>query len=336
MAITEIYFISDQIIGSLTIIKAYYEYEDGTYWAIRTEGNDCYIYHGSKYFAFWPEFTLEAGVNEEKDYRGLWNVHRTTYADSRTAEIKGQKLAREKSAGALKENAEFWRIAIEINALLLFFVPREYKTKELCALAARREGSALKYVPFEMRDQELCMQAVKNDAGALKFVNEKYKSREMCERAVRMYSDMLEFVPDKYKTPELCDAAINDDGEDGYNLEYVPEEMKTYELCTKAVTETSRALKFVPDSHKTKELCFLAVSRPYTFRPTPGKEYVLCALAYIPPEFITKEVCLNAVNHDFESINFWPDKYKNLRHVPCGSKKRRYGVKIRTGRIQNR
>jgi len=53
------------------------------------------------------------------------------------------------------EDGTFWRIAIEIIALLLFFVPNTYKTKELCALASRRNGLALRYVPVEMRDQEL-------------------------------------------------------------------------------------------------------------------------------------------------------------------------------------
>jgi len=30
-------------------MKAYYEYEDGTFWAIHTEGSDCFVVQDSKY-----------------------------------------------------------------------------------------------------------------------------------------------------------------------------------------------------------------------------------------------------------------------------------------------
>ena len=170
-------------------MKAYYEYEDGTFWAVRTEGNDCFTIHGSKYRGLEPELMLEA---EGVKFRGLMsNTRKTTYADPAAAEIEGQKTAQEKSVGSLKEDAEFWRIAIEINALLLFFVPDMYKTKELYALASHRNGLALRYVPAKTQDQELCMQAVKNNPRAIEFVDEKFKTRELCEKAIRMNGDTL-------------------------------------------------------------------------------------------------------------------------------------------------
>jgi hypothetical protein len=36
-------------------MKAYYEYEDGTFWAIRTAGGDCFTAEGSKYKDIDPE-----------------------------------------------------------------------------------------------------------------------------------------------------------------------------------------------------------------------------------------------------------------------------------------
>ena len=46
-------------------MKAYYEYEDGTFWAIRTEGNSCFTANGSKYCDFYIDIMLNADREEE-------------------------------------------------------------------------------------------------------------------------------------------------------------------------------------------------------------------------------------------------------------------------------
>jgi hypothetical protein len=35
-------------------MKAYFEYGDGTFWALRTEGYDCFTAQGNKYEFFLP------------------------------------------------------------------------------------------------------------------------------------------------------------------------------------------------------------------------------------------------------------------------------------------
>ena len=106
-------------------MKAYYEYEDGTFWAIRTEGYICLTAQGSKYYRYWPDFFLEPLTEKEERWWMLEHSKKTVFADSPAAEEEGQKLAVEKSAGAITQDAEFWRIAIEINAYLIYFVPDE-------------------------------------------------------------------------------------------------------------------------------------------------------------------------------------------------------------------
>jgi len=93
-------------------MKAYYEYEDGTFWAIRTEGDECFIAEGNKYDDFDPELMQKAETETEQE---------------------AILLAAEKSKYAIKQNAEFWRIAVEINPMLLFFVPDEYLAAVLCS-----------------------------------------------------------------------------------------------------------------------------------------------------------------------------------------------------------
>jgi len=59
-------------------MKVYYEYEYGTFWAIRAEGGCCYTCEGSKYVDFWPELMPEAG-DEEKNRFMAPNAKKTTF-----------------------------------------------------------------------------------------------------------------------------------------------------------------------------------------------------------------------------------------------------------------
>jgi len=139
-------------------MKAYYEYEDGTFWAIITEGNCCFTCHGSKYGWFYPDFMQKIGTKKENNWTP--NGEKITFADSVQAEKEAAELSRGKSIGSLKQDAEFWRIAIEINATLLFFVPEKYRTEALYSLAVRRKGDSLRYVPAEKRSKDLCNEAL--------------------------------------------------------------------------------------------------------------------------------------------------------------------------------
>jgi hypothetical protein len=158
-------------------MKAYYDYEDGTFWAIRTEGENCFIAEGSKYDDFWPDLMLKAGTEEKQ----LWgamspNGRKIPCESPDAAEQKAAKMMAEKSVAAIRQDVEFWRIAIDINAMLLFFVPDVYKAQELCALAVVKNGGALQYVPPEMRSPELCKRAVYNNSYALEYVGENEKT----------------------------------------------------------------------------------------------------------------------------------------------------------------
>jgi len=288
-------------------IKAYFEYEDGTFWAMRTEGYICLTVQGSKYrhelFRDWPEYIQESLTGkEEKGW--MWkHSKKVSFTDSTAARKEGQRLAQGKSVGSITQDAEFWRIAVEINAYIIYFVPDRYKTKKLCALAVRKEGRTLKYVPAEIQTSELCTVAVDRSPCALKFVNESLKTLELCEKAIKKYGENLEFVPDKFKTKELCQTAVK---ESGWALGFVPDEMKTYELCTKAVKKNPDALKFVPDNLKTPELCHLAVS----LRRRIIRLDIDHPFAFVPPELITREICLEAVKCDGSSLQFIPEEFK--------------------------
>jgi len=303
-------------------MKSYYEYEDGTFWAILTAGGDCFIIEGNKYEYFDPESMLKAG--SEENWRMPPNKKKILFENPETAEQEAAKTAAEKSISAIKQDAEFWRIAIEINALLLFFVPDEYLTPELCSLAVGRNGMALKYVPLQMRSREMNKQAVYNNWTALMYVNEDERTEEMCRIAVDQCGSALKYVPEKFKTAELCFIAVKDHG---FSLKYVPEKLRTPRLCAEAVKEESRALKYVPEAVKTKKLCFYALSpRECNLKAESieaAEEEIHCALAYVPQKFITKELCFYALADNLESLKFVPDKLKTYEF--CLKAVKKYG-----------
>ena len=67
-------------------MNAYYEYEDGTFWAIRTEGPACYTAWGSKYCELWPDAMLKAGSEEAEHLRMPPNAAKTVYNNPEEAE----------------------------------------------------------------------------------------------------------------------------------------------------------------------------------------------------------------------------------------------------------
>ena len=89
-------------------MKAYYEYEDGAFWAIRTEDADCFTSEGNKYFGFWPELLLKAGTEEEQYWCMPPNAKRISFESPDAAEQEAAKMAAEKSVSAIKQDAEFY------------------------------------------------------------------------------------------------------------------------------------------------------------------------------------------------------------------------------------
>jgi len=304
-------------------MKAYYEYEDGTFWAIHTEGKNYYTAKGRKYDGLDPESMQKA--KSEEAY--LYKVKRIPCESSEAAEQEALLWAAEKSVSAIRQDAEFWRIAIEINALLLFFVPDEYKTQELCTLAVARDGMALKHVPPEMRIPELCKRAVYNDTRTLEFVGENEKTKELCLMAVKNHGSALEYVPYQLRTAEICLEAVKHYGS---ALEYVPEALKTQELCLAALKNdfSEWTMRYIPENVRTSdfyEKCLLSADRYSSLHriipPEPLSEEVYRkavrnnsdALAAVPMEQRTYELCVEALLNDHSigsPLEYVPDKFK--------------------------
>ena len=98
-------------------------------------------------------------------------------------------------------------IAVKHNGTILQFVPKDFRTYEICKSAVKEEPLALKYVLADkMTSQEyfiICSIAVEENAFALEHVLvDKMTSQEyliICYKAVEKDADALYYVPDELK-----------------------------------------------------------------------------------------------------------------------------------------
>ncbi len=126
------------------------------------------------------------------------------------------------------------------------------------ALIMVRKGTAgtLGCIPMELRTRDLCRLAVKRNGLALKFVLDCRKTKRMCMDAVRGNGMSLEYVPACYMTNWTCLVAVQ---QNGMALEHVPEGMKTQRICRAAVKADGNALMWVPYKLRSPSLCHLAM-----------------------------------------------------------------------------
>ena len=77
----------------------------------------------------------------------------------------------------------------------LEFCPREKITAELCELACKKNGFALRYVPENMKTAKLCQQAFNSHHKAFNYIPEAFKTFEMCQSFCKQ-DDSLTGLPE--------------------------------------------------------------------------------------------------------------------------------------------
>jgi len=188
---------------------------------------------------------------------------------------------------------------VEMNGLLLKYIPDECKTEKICKTAVEKQYfyheysdfgdyTILQHVPDKIKTYDICKIAVTKNGNALEFVPDKFKTNELKVIAFINNNSFTQFidkddyalqsVPDKFKTKELCEIAVK---KNGNSLKYVPNELKTNKLCEIAVTSRGTALEFVPDKFKTKKICEIAVTNDDTTYRKDQVEKLMSAMVKI-------------------------------------------------------
>jgi hypothetical protein len=139
---------------------------------------------------------------------------------------------------------------------VLFSVPENLKTPEICLIAVNNDGTSLKLVPEHLRTPEMCLIAVQKNGFTIQCVPKEHMTEALCIEAVKKYGRALKHVPEQFITEAVCLEAVK---QDGGALKYVPEHLRTEKLinsCGAVTTEYKRgeeAMEYVP---RTKENFF--------------------------------------------------------------------------------
>jgi hypothetical protein len=125
-----------------------------------------------------------------------------------------------------------------------------------------RDGRCILYnVPKEMITHEMCLATVQYDGYRLNSVPQKFRTIEVCLAALKQCGMAIKFVPSEFITPEMCLAAVQ---EHACTLPLVPVSMRTHEVCMAAVRKAGRMiLGFIPEDILTEEMVEIGYAMVY-------------------------------------------------------------------------
>ena len=219
------------------------------------------------------------------------------------------------------------------NIELLFLFPEEYMTDNICELAVRYSGFALKYVPKNKITNEIIELAVNNNGLALEYVipdtitPKEYL--EICKLAVNNNGNALEYVIPDTITPkeylEICKLAVNNNG---IALKYVVPDTITpkeyLDICLLAVDKRYKALEYVLADEMTPiqyyYICEIVVYKKYNAfeyvkanKMTIEEYFYICDLAFrhnslllqhVPYDLRTFKMCKLAIEYDSDALQY--------------------------------
>lgn len=184
----------------------------------------------------------------------------------------------------------------------LRYIPEQYKTKEICDRAFKKNVWNLSDIPDQFKTAEMCMKAVGESGFLLRHVPDKLKTTEMCKIAVKDDGNGTPDVPERLYDKELAKLVLKHPGSKVFPLKIIPKQFLDYEMCKYAVTNIWGSLQDVPEEYKDYDLCLCAVKNdPRAVQYVPSEffardEMILVApLEYIPEEKRTEEACLKHV-----------------------------------------
>lgn len=167
------------------------------------------------------------------------------------------------------------------------FISKEFVTRQMCEIAATRNGYTLHFMPDHFKDMDLCMRAVKGYGGNLEDVPKHLINKELCIEAVKQNGLAINYVPHDILDKEICLTAIRNYP---YILKDIPNKLKDRDIYLEAVKTNGNILSDIPQNIIDREMCVYAVNQN-------GRYPYNHALKYVPKEFLDKELCMMAVEN---------------------------------------
>ena len=176
----------------------------------------------------------------------------------------------------------------------LRYIPEQYRTKEICDRAYKKNVWNLSEIPEQFITAEMCLTAVRESGFLLEHVPDELKTTEMCKIAVKDDGNGTPYVPDRLYDKELAQLVLKHPGSKVFPLKIIPKQFLDYDMCKYAVANVGGSLKDVPEEYKDYDLCLCAV------RKDP------LAVQFVPAEFFTPDVVLAAAKR-WDAFQYIPD-----------------------------
>lgn len=89
---------------------------------------------------------------------------------------------------------------VEKDGFNLEYVPKKYRTEQVCKVAVEDDGAALMFVPKKLRTEEICEIALRNDMRAIGDVPKRVLTTEFAIKIVTEIETVFNKIPDKYRS----------------------------------------------------------------------------------------------------------------------------------------
>lgn len=193
---------------------------------------------------------------------------------------------------------------------LFYNIPDQFKSKQLCEVAVKHNGSYLQHIPENLKTKELCELAIKNSPYAIPHILDDMKGEEKYLKMVNDNPKNLVGIPKEYRTDEMCRIALdntfgknkndfsvvsaitsssmllevfkaqNDPDRVNYLLHIVDKNLITPEIAKDAFEKSRTIFHLIPEKAFTPEVAEVAVKNdPST-------------LGWIPPKMVTADMIL--------------------------------------------
>lgn len=166
----------------------------------------------------------------------------------------------------------------------------------------KRNGECLQYIPEYARTFELCKIAVRQNGWALRYVGDDFKASLYLD-AVRSMGCVLSDIPDQDKTEELCIEAVK---QNGSAIKNVPDKWLTQEMFYEAVKGDPLCLTFMPDEYITDEMIEYVVNNNFSY------------IVFFPEKHLEQyhkpDVLLKRHNEALLKLSEWIRKHEKLHN----------------------
>lgn len=183
--------------------------------------NSEHYFHSFHYNPYYPTYIAEVFFNDEASDPIIRNslFHNHGYIvnkyicgkpveftspfifDIKEPTIRGEKI----SDGIINDKYKLYKLVLSYNGLLLRYINEQ--TYELCEIAVKENGMAIKHVQEEFLTPELCKLAVQETGFALEYIKE--QTLELCKIAIEDYVGMFNYVNPELQTSEELFALVN-------------------------------------------------------------------------------------------------------------------------------